>query len=57
MAKDGVLPAIPADRRETLAGDHFSSDPLAYLTSHFMALRNLHAEAAQRGLFVALWWD
>ncbi|MGP8304486.1 DUF1877 family protein [Streptomyces inhibens] len=54
---DSVLSAIPADRRETLADDHFSADPLAYLTTHFMALKNFYAEAAQRELFVVLWWD
>ncbi|MFE4832341.1 DUF1877 domain-containing protein [Streptomyces sp. NPDC056672] len=52
-----VLPATPADRPEVLAGHHSIGDPVAYLTTHFMALRSFYAEAAQRGLFVVLWWD
>jgi hypothetical protein len=54
---DSVLAAIPADRREVLVGDHFIGDPVAYLTTHVMALRNFYAGAAQQGLFVVLWWD
>jgi hypothetical protein len=54
---DSVLAAIPADRREVLAGAHFNGDPVAYLTTHFLALRSFYAEAAQQGLFVVLWWD
>ncbi len=54
---DRVMAEIPADCRETIAGDDFSGDPLAYLTTHFMALRGFYLEAAQRGLFVVSWWD
>ncbi|MEV4502101.1 DUF1877 family protein [Streptomyces klenkii] len=52
-----VVAEIPADWRETIVGDDFSGDPLAYMTTHFTALRDFYVEAAQRGLFVVSWWD
>ncbi|MFF8617301.1 DUF1877 domain-containing protein [Streptomyces sp. NPDC015350] len=54
---ENVLAAIPEGRRETIAGDRFTGDPVAYLTNHFTALRDFYINAAQRGMFVVLWWD
>ncbi|MFF7730891.1 DUF1877 family protein [Streptomyces sp. NPDC008001] len=54
---DRVMAEIPADCLETFAGDDFRGDLLAYLTTHFTALRDFYAEAAQRRLFVVSWWD
>jgi hypothetical protein len=52
-----TLAAIPENRRGTIAGDRFTGNPPAYLTNHFTTLRDFYVGAAQRGLFVVLWWD
>ncbi|MDQ0847851.1 hypothetical protein QFZ68_007614 [Streptomyces sp. V1I6] len=54
---DRVLAAVPAERRHSLAGAGFSGDPVSWLTDRFTALRTFYTGAAQRGLFVVLWWD
>ncbi|ATW52248.1 hypothetical protein CGZ69_35300 [Streptomyces peucetius subsp. caesius ATCC 27952] len=51
-----MLAAIPEDRRETIAGDRFTGNPLVYLTNHFTALRDFYVNASQQAMFVVLWW-
>jgi hypothetical protein len=54
-----VLP--PGDREATVAlgasMQGFVGDPRAYLAQHFQRLRVFYERAAQRGMFVAIWWD
>lgn len=62
MDPTAMLVALPLDDREATVAlgtsmQGFVGDPRAYLVEHVQRLRVFYERAAQRGMFVAIWWD